>query len=182
MKLIHGSLLFVSLALAAALPGSAEDSSSTTTAPATIFIVRHAEKSAPNGDLPLSAAGRERAQTLATMLAGTGVTHVFTTEMIRAKETAAPLAEKLGLTPTVVPVAQSEALANELKRLPPGAVALVANHSGTIPVVLEKLGAKKPAPIGEEQYDRLFLVTRLGTGQVRALELRYGQPSAPAAH
>jgi broad specificity phosphatase PhoE len=148
----------------------------------TFLIVRHAEKSAPNGDLPLSAAGHERAATLATMLAGAGVTHVYQTEMIRARETAGPLAARLSLTPKTVPVAQGEVLANELKALPVGSVVLVANHSGTIPALVERLGATKPAAIVEEQYDLLFIVTRHADGTATSLQLRYGRPTdAPPA-
>lgn len=111
------------------------------------------------------------------MLGQAGVSHVYSTEMIRSRETAGPLAQKLGLTPKVIPVAQTDALVADLKTLPPGSVVLVINHSGTIPTLLEKLGAEKPAAIIEEQYDRLFVVTRSTDGGARSVELRYGIPS-----
>jgi len=148
-----------------------------------IFIVRHAEKSAPNGDLPLSEAGRERAETLAAMLAPAGVAHVFHTEMIRARETAAPLAARLGLNPKVIPVTAGEALVAKLSQIPTGSMALVVNHSGTIPALLEKLGAPKPAPIDEGSYDRMFVVIRTPEGSVSSFELRYGRiTSSKVAH
>jgi broad specificity phosphatase PhoE len=140
-----------------------------------VFVVRHAEKSAPNGDLPLSEAGHERAETLAAMLAPAGVTHVYHTEMIRARETAAPLAARLGLTSRSIPVTAGEVLAGELRQLPAGSVALVVNHSGTIPTLLEKLGAPKPAPIDEGSYDRMFVVIRDPGAGVSSFELRYGR-------
>jgi phosphohistidine phosphatase SixA len=146
-----------------------------------VFIVRHGEKSAPNGDLPLSEAGRERAETLADMLAPAGVTHVFHTEMIRARETAAPLAARLGLTPKAIPVTAGDVLAAELKQLPAGSVALVANHSGTIPTLLEKLGAPKPGAVDEGSYDRMFVVLRTPDGGVSSFELRYGRITGPKA-
>jgi broad specificity phosphatase PhoE len=170
------ALGFVSLARAAS-----PDSPAATAEPVILFVVRHAEKSAPNGDLPLSAEGRARADALVAMLGHAGVSHMYSTEMIRARETAAPLAQKLGLTPKVIPVAQTDALVADLKLLPPGSVVLVVNHSGTIPALLEKLGAPKPAAIQEEQYDRLFLISRVGDGGTRSVELRYGNPSEPGS-
>ena len=145
-----------------------------------IILVRHAERVSPNGDLPLSEAGRERAALLARMLSHTGVTHIFTSEMIRTKETAAPLATQLGLTPVVVPVAQSDALVSQLEQLPDGAVALVVNHGGPIPRIIEKLGASAPAPIAEDTFDRLFAVTRNGAGRASVIEMRYGKPPEEA--
>jgi broad specificity phosphatase PhoE len=152
-----------------------------TTGGSTIILVRHAERVSNNGDLPLSEAGRERAALLAQMLGHTGITHVFTSEMIRTRETAAPLATQLGLTPVTVPVAQSDALVAQLDRLPEGAVALVVNHGGPIPVIIQKLGAAAPTAIGEHQFDRLFVVMRATAGRASVVELRYGKPSeAPA--
>jgi hypothetical protein len=72
----------------ASIPAEAQDRPA---AHATLFLVRHAEKSAPNGDLPLSAEGRSRAAMLASMLHDTGVGRIYTTEMVRTRETAEPL-------------------------------------------------------------------------------------------
>src|SRR5262245_19082037 len=44
----------------------------------TLFLVRHAEKSAINGDVPLSAEGRGRAVLLASMLRHAGVVRIYT--------------------------------------------------------------------------------------------------------
>lgn len=178
----RGRFLFLALfafniGLAAASPDAPASAGFTA-----IIFVRHAEKSAPNGDVPLSAAGRERAETLAGMLAPAGVTHILTSEMIRTAETAQPLAKKLGLAAKALPAANSELLAAELMSLPAGALPLVVSHSNTIPKVLEKLGASPlTSPIEEEQYDRMFIVVRGADGSLRTLELRYGAASATIA-
>ena len=177
MNFWRSSIYFLALGFVSLSRAALPDAVDATSQPVILFVVRHAEKSAPNGDLPLGAAGRARADALVSMLGQAGVSHVYSTEMIRSRETAGPLAQKLGLTPKVIPVAQTDALVADLKTLPPGSVALVVNHSGTIPTLLEKLGAEKPAAIVEEQYDRLFVVTRSTEGGTRSVELRYGSPS-----
>jgi broad specificity phosphatase PhoE len=169
-----------SLVLLALLVVGVRDAVASSPPGMTIILVRHAERVSNNGDLPLSEAGRERAALLARMLGHTGITHVFTSEMIRTRETAAPLATQSGLTPVTVPVAQSDLLVSQLDRLPQGAVALVVNHGGPIPRIIQKLGAPAPTAIGEEQFDRLFVVTRTAGG-ASVVELRYGKPSEAAA-
>lgn len=158
----------------------AHDAFAAPPAPVTIILVRHAERVSNDGDLPLSEAGRERAALLARMLGHSGITHVFTSEMIRTRETAAPLAAHRGLSPVTVPVAQADLLVTRLNELPPGAVALVVNHGGPIPRIIEKLGATAPAAIGENEFDRLFVVTRLAD-RASVVELRYGKSPEAAA-
>ncbi|HEY0707691.1 MAG TPA: histidine phosphatase family protein, partial [Polyangia bacterium] len=118
-----------------------------TTRPTTIVLVRHAEKAGEVGDVPLSAAGKARAVRLAHLLADANVRHIFTSGMIRTRETAAPLAQKLGLTPQ--PMAQLAGLVKTLQALPAGAVALVVHHSNTVPQIADALGATKVPPIAE---------------------------------
>lgn len=156
--------LILLLALLAPIPATAQT---------TLFLVRHAEKSAPNGDLPLSAEGRSRAATLASMLRDAGIDRIYTTEMLRTKETAEPLATRLGLTAEAVPVQDVEALVAKLRALPAGSTALVVNHSGTIPKIVDKLGGGTIEPIGEDEYDRLLIVT-LWERRTVVTTLRYG--------
>jgi broad specificity phosphatase PhoE len=153
---------------------SARQASATHT---TIFIVRHAEKSADSVDPPLSVAGQTRARTLAAMLRGAGVQHIFTTEMRRTRETAAPVAKGLGIVTKVLPANDLDGLVVELRRLSAGAVALVVHHSNTIPGIIGKLGGPPIATITEQDYDRLFVVTFGAEGGARLATLHYGHPS-----
>ena len=59
-----------------------------------VILVRHAERQQSGSDPGLNAAGKRRAVLLSTMLAGAGVTAIFTSSAKRTKETAAPLAAK----------------------------------------------------------------------------------------
>jgi 2,3-bisphosphoglycerate-dependent phosphoglycerate mutase len=80
---------------------------------AELFIVRHADaipeedEIFPSGiydDLPLSRLGREQAQILAERLGKgeQGFKAIYSSPLRRCQETAAPLAERLGLTPIIV--------------------------------------------------------------------------------
>jgi probable phosphoglycerate mutase len=79
---------------------------------AELFLVRHgdalppADELIPGGlydDLPLSRKGQEQALALAERLAGLEFAAIYSSPLRRCRETAAPLAERLGLTPIVVP-------------------------------------------------------------------------------
>lgn len=139
----------------------------------TLFLVRHAEKSAPNGDVPLSAEGRRRAALLAAMLRDAGVDRIYTTEMKRTKETAGPLERQLGVGAEAVPVEDVAALVKRLRALAPGSAALVVNHSGTLPRIVQGLGGAIE-PFSEDEYDRLLIVTLAGDGPARVATLRFG--------
>ena len=77
---------------------------------AELFIVRHADaipdedEIIPSGiydDLPLSRTGRKQAQALATRLSGLSFDAIYSSPLRRCLETAAPLAERLGITPII---------------------------------------------------------------------------------
>jgi 2,3-bisphosphoglycerate-dependent phosphoglycerate mutase len=78
---------------------------------AELFIVRHADaipeadEIIPSGiydDLPLSRLGREQALALAERLGSLNFDALYSSPLRRCLQTAAPLAERLGLQPTVV--------------------------------------------------------------------------------
>src|SRR5258708_37921271 len=55
------------------------------------------------GAPPLSALGRDQAGKVADRLAGGGIDAIYVTTLCRTAQTAAPLAERLGLAPVVEP-------------------------------------------------------------------------------
>ncbi len=139
---IHVALLF------ATLLGSAR-------AEPTIFLVRHAEKESGDAKDPdLSAAGRDRAESLAAMLKDAGITAIFATEYERTQQTAAPLARALHLDLTVIPAKETDALISKLKETKRNA--LVVGHSNTLPAIIKALGVATAVEIGEANYDDLF--------------------------
>ena len=128
---------------------------STAAAQSSIFIVRHAEKA--GGDDPdLTKAGRARAKSLATVLKDAGITAIYTSEVKRTQQTAAPLAKALHLEPAVIPAKDRAALVAKLQGS--SGNVLVVGHSNTIPEIIKALGITTSVTIADNDYDNLFLV------------------------
>ena len=85
------------LTLLAAAQSSAETSAQiSAAAPATIIVVRHAEKVDDSRDPALSEAGAKRAEALAEMLEHAGLDAVYASQYQRTRLTAMPAAEAAG--------------------------------------------------------------------------------------
>jgi len=142
--------------------------------PVTVFLVRHAEKETNVADPPLTEAGRDRAELLAGLLADAGITTIFTSQYNRTQQTAAPLAKRLGLTVTVVPGKDLDALLAKVRALPPGARALIVGHSDTVPALAHRLTGAKVAELTDADYDRLYVATFGKHGDGEVVVLHYG--------
>lgn len=153
--------------------------------PVTVIFVRHAEKGTDDPRDPgLSEAGTKRAAELARVLGHAGVTHLFSSEYRRTKDTLQPLAEVTGVDVVEVSARKGSAQIEALRALPPGSVAIVAGHSNTTPGLAETLsGARleleqtsRGRMFGEKEYDRMVVVTLAGVAEVapQVLDLRYG--------
>jgi broad specificity phosphatase PhoE len=148
----------------------------------TIFVVRHAERAdtpAPGGtammasttDPPLSVAGNERAARLAAMLRSADIRHVFTTEFVRTRQTAAPLALAQRLEAVAIPSKDTEAVIARARQAK-GNV-LIVGHSNTVPDLLKRLGVKEAITIADTEFDNLFVVVRPVSGEPTLVRLRY---------
>jgi broad specificity phosphatase PhoE len=67
----------------------------------TVFVVQHGEKQRTPGDPGLTERGREQAALAAARLRGEGLRAVYASPLLRARQTAAAVAEAAGLTVTV---------------------------------------------------------------------------------
>ncbi|MEO1641906.1 MAG: phosphoglycerate mutase family protein [Pseudomonadota bacterium] len=112
-----------------------------------IYLVRHAEK-VTDGDAmlvedpkdpPLTADGQARSEALADILGEAGITQIWSTDTIRTRKTAAPLAEQLGLEVELYDASELERFAALLLERP-GESVLVVGHSNTTPQLVETLG------------------------------------------
>lgn len=143
-----------------------------------VFAVRHAEKVDASEDPPLSPAGIERANVLATTLRSARLTGILSSDYRRTRDTAAPLAARLGLKVELYDARNLDALARRL--LTDGGRYLVVGHSNTTPQLVRLLGGDPVSPIEEaSEYDRLYV---LGIGRDRRVSsalVRYGAPYVP---
>jgi phosphohistidine phosphatase SixA len=144
-----------------------------------VFLVRHTERVWEGEDPPLTAEGEARARALAATLGDAGVTAIITTQWRRTRDTAAPLAKLLRLTPEIVPVYEGkareniEAVAAAVRRHPDETV-LVVGHI-TVTGVIAALGGPPIPTICENVFSDLFLYTP-AAGENGLLRLRYGVP------
>ena len=143
--------------------------------PTIVLIVRHAEKSAPTGDIPLSQAGFERAQVLASVLADANLSAIYTGKSIRTVQTAEPLAKRLNLVPQVID--EVETLAKNILEQHAGQTVLVVHHSHTVPQIIKALGADTKPEIADDEFDKLIVVTVYAPHRAEVLILRYGKRS-----
>jgi broad specificity phosphatase PhoE len=143
-----------------------------------VYVVRHAEKVTDGPDPALSAAGLARAATLAERLADAGLHAIHSTDYRRTRDTAEPLARRVGLAVRLYDPERPEALAAAIARA--GGRHLVVGHSNTVPELVERLGGDGGAPIDEaNEYDRLYVVIRPDDGPVRTVLHRYGARFSP---
>jgi broad specificity phosphatase PhoE len=152
--------------------------------PTVVYLVRHAERATDHPTDPtLTPEGRARAEVLAGMLADSAIARVYATSYRRTRLTVDPLAARLGLSVEEYDPDAQSALAERIRRTP--GRHLVAGHSNTIPELVRLLGGEPGEPIGENEYDRLYVVTIGAGGGVRTTLLRYGSfrvaRSIPAA-
>jgi broad specificity phosphatase PhoE len=135
----------------------------------TVIFVRHAERAdggagvadpmtgAP-ADPSLSAGGAARAAKLALVLADAGVKAIYTTEFKRTRETAQPLALKLGLMPETVTSKDTATLLSKARADHSRDTILVIGHSNTIPDLVRVFGG--PAlKIGDDEYTGIYILT-----------------------
>jgi phosphohistidine phosphatase SixA len=170
-----------SLALAlAALVSVSSGLAAQSVAPTVVIVVRHAEKAAqPANDPPLTPTGVERAQALVLALADAKVDVVIHTPTVRTRETARPTAEKLGITPEILPLgpmAVHAAALAEMVRKHPGKTILVVGHSNTIMPYLAALGGPTRGNLCDHEYNGMYTLV-LDGASARLVESRFGPPN-----
>ena len=121
------------------------------------YIVRHADKLDKTPYSVLSPAGHTRAGVLRDKLMNKKIDLIFATTFQRTQETAQPLAQSLNKTLLIYRNNAEDSIANVVKANRSKNMLLVG-HSGNIPSIIEKITGKKISPIGEDQYDNLYVI------------------------
>src|ERR1700694_4368326 len=110
---------------------------------AELFIVRHADaipdadEIIPSGiydDLPLSKIGRGQAEDLAERLSTLHFDALYSSPLRRCLQTAAPLAERLGMTPTIV---------ENIKEIKLGSIRPLPDDSKDLTALSQALGQRQ---------------------------------------
>jgi broad specificity phosphatase PhoE len=171
------TFLLILLALGVASCGRQPPQGSTV-----VLVVRHADKASDAEDSPLSDAGLQRAHALAAVAAGANVGAIYTTQFKRNHDTAQPLAEKMGVAVTEVPVNlqnpgdYGQRLARDILEKHRGQTALVVGHGNTVASIVEGLTGR-PQQLGDVQYGDLLIVTVPPSGQAGLIRAQYGAGS-----
>lgn len=138
-----------------------------------VFLVRHAEKVDHSRDPDLSPEGYLRADALAMTLSDAEIEYVHSSDYIRTRKTASPVADMFGLEIELYDPSDLPALAARL--IAKGGRHLVVGHSNTTPALVEIFGGAPGGAIEEEsEYDRLYILT-IGKEEVKTVLLRYGK-------
>jgi broad specificity phosphatase PhoE len=145
----------------------------------TIIVVRHAEKAQVAGpDPPLDSVGEARAQLLARIFGDAAkpghVDAIYISPALRNRQTAAPLATRLGIVPTVAAADDPQSLAHRVLHEHPGGRILIVGHVDTIPVIVAELsGEDDIPPIAADDYGTIYIVTVPRVGHASLLRLNY---------
>lgn len=140
--------------------------------PLVVFLVRHAEKVDASDNSKLSIAGNERAAALANILQDADIEYVHSTDFIRTRNTAWPVATQFGVKVDLYEAGELPALASQLKSN--GGRHLVVGHSNTTPRLVELVGGEPGTEIQEKEYDRLYIVTIGKAGVASTVLIRFG--------
>jgi 2,3-bisphosphoglycerate-dependent phosphoglycerate mutase len=163
-----------------AFPGWAGESETTT-----LILVRHAEENRLLGEIPLSDQGASRARELVRVLSNVKLDAIFSTNTVRSKSTAGPIAEAKKLSVSLYDYKEKLELVPFVDSLLwnyKGKTVLVVGHSDDVPTSVSILrkeysAGKEVKPINKFVYDNLFIVFVPASGEATVLELKYGQPT-----
>ena len=144
----------------------------------TMMIVRHADRPT-TGEDALTAAGVARAADLAHVAGKAGLAGVYSTDTIRTRQTAAPVAAALGLTTEIYAAADSAGLVARIVTDHGGGTVLVVGHSNTVNAIIAAAGGPVLPDIGDTEFDNLFVLTacRCRRGLATLVNLQYGASS-----
>lgn len=127
--------------------------------PRQIFLSRHMEKATSGQDPALSPCGVAQAQAFAAQLKNTPLPWLMHTPYQRTKQTAEAFSQQ-GRQLLSYDPRQLDQLSTELNNK--AGNVLVIGHSNTIPALVAKLTGETVAPITEQDYGRIYILTEQG--------------------
>ena len=141
----------------------------------TIFVSRHADRFGTEPDPSLTPLGKAQAESLGRMLADANIQHIYTTELLRTQQTAAPVAMRNGVKPVVVPQDKFDDLIEQVRKTAlEHESTLVVGHRQTVPKIVKALTGQEIPPLGSSEYGRLIMITLFPDGRSSVVTLHYG--------
>jgi broad specificity phosphatase PhoE len=162
-------LRLFALALTALSAACAATSAQTPAAPA-IYVMRHLNTPEGERDPDLTAEGQRQAALLASWFTRERPAAVYVSDYRRTRQTAAPLAARLGLTPIVYDPADTPALVARVRAGP--LPALIVGHSNTVPDIVAQLGGTRPAPLVHADFGDIWRIGADGLTERRRIDAR----------
>ena len=123
-------------------------------------VVRHLHTPEGQRDPDLLPEGQAAAQRLAAMLASEPPAIIYVSDYKRTRQTAAPIAARLGLTPVVYDPADTPALVARVRQGP--WPVLIVGHSNTVPDIVAGLGGTRPAPLTHPDFGDVWRIAADG--------------------
>jgi phosphohistidine phosphatase SixA len=142
--------------LALALSSLAACATPSEPAPPPTWVVRHLNTPAGERDPDLTAEGQRAAAALAAWFRADPPRAIYVSDYRRTRQTAAPLAARLGLVPIVYDPADTPGLIARVRAGP--RPALIVGHSNTVPDIVEQLGGTRPAALVHEDFGDIWRV------------------------
>jgi broad specificity phosphatase PhoE len=144
---------FILTALVALAAGCASPQPS---APPSIYVMRHLNTPEGERDPDLTAEGQRVAAIVPAWFGRTRVQAIYVTDYRRTRQTAAPIAARLGLTPIVYDPRDTPGLVARVRAGP--LPALIVGHSNTVPDIVAQLGGARPGPLVHADFGDIWRV------------------------
>ena len=142
--------------LVAALLALAGCATMAPSAPPPIYVMRHLNTPEGERDPELLPEGQRAAQALARRLGREHIRAIYVSDFRRTRQTAAPLAARLRLTPIIYDPRDTPGLIARVRAGP--TPALIVGHSNTVPDIIEALGGTRPAPLVHEDFGDIWRI------------------------
>ncbi len=141
------------------------------------YLVRHAEKVKDDSKDPaLTPKGIIRANTIAKMLADKHITHIFSSDLTRTRDTAAPTAAHFDLKLELYDPENLSEIADKVKAMT-GRI-LISGHSNTTPPLVNLIAGTHYPDLEDHQYDHMFIIIKDNSGHYN-VKIEYIEPKTP---
>jgi len=128
-------------------------------------------------DPPLSPEGEQRAQQLARMFGdvdgGGRLDAIYVSDDRRARQSAAPLAERLHRTPVVFSSREARGAAARVLHEHPGGTVLVIGSGATPAQMIQELAGANSVPAGQGASDAIYMVSVPSFGRAHVVRIRF---------